>query len=72
MAESKKKVMRKEDCPSTVADPYPGKKSRNNPNGTILTKSEFIEKEVENWVEHFKNSDSYHKTVSKWPICGYT
>ena len=46
-----------------MADPYPGKKSRNNPKGTVLTKSEFISETVETWVRHFENIDDYHKTV---------
>ena len=63
MAEGRREGIRKADCPPGLADPYPGKKSRNNPKGTVLTKSEFISETVETWVRHFENSDDYHKTV---------
>ena len=59
----RKEEIKKADCPPGLAEPYPGKKSRNNPKGTVLTKSEFTDKSVETWVRHFENSDEYHKTI---------
>jgi hypothetical protein len=59
----RKGEIKKADCPPGLAEPYPGKKSRNNPKGTVLTKSEFTDKSVETWVRHFENSDEYHKTI---------
>ena len=54
--------IRREDCPVDRAPFYPGKKSRNNPNGSTLTKFEFVSKTIEDWVKHFDDSDKYHNT----------
>ena len=54
--------MKIEDCPQQLAEPYPGKQNRNNPSGSALTKSEFVNTQVEKWVRHFNDSDLYHKT----------
>ena len=62
MSKTDRKEIRYADGPQNSAKAYPGKKSRNNPNGTALTKSEFIASEVEKWVRHFDNSDLYHQT----------
>ena len=62
MSEKDDDVMSRADCPANQAPKFPGKKTRNNPTGTLLTKSEFIEKEIEAWVNHFNNSNMYHET----------
>ena len=62
MAGGEKNSIRSEDCPQGMAEPYPGKQSRNNPSGSVFTKSEYINSEVEKWVRHFDDSDLYHKT----------
>ena len=62
MAGKEKKSIRIDDCPQDLAKPYPGKQSRNNPSGSVLTKSELINCEVEKWVRHFDDSDLYHNT----------
>lgn len=51
-----------DDCPSDPASHYPGKKSRNNPRGSSLTKDSFIDEEIVKWVRHFNNSDRYNTT----------
>ena len=56
-------MITKEDCPPQGAPPYPGKWSSQNPLGTTLSKSEYIDKQVEDWVKHFKNSQNYQNTV---------
>ena len=55
--------IRSEDCPDDTAPVYPGKKSRNKPNGSSLTKSEYILKAIDIWVKHFDDSDRYHNTA---------
>ena len=52
-------MITKEDCPSQKADPYPGKRSRKNPSGSLLTRQQHIEKQVQDWISHFKDSDRY-------------
>ena len=53
------------DCPSKIADPYPGKWSKNNPAGSLLTRKEYVEKQVQDWIEHFKDSEQYqHELVT--------
>ena len=54
--------IRLEDGPIVKAPSYPGKTSRNNFKGSLLTKSEFISKAIGNWVRHFEDSDKYHNT----------
>ena len=62
MYKSKNDCIKSEDCPDESAPPYPGKKSRNNPEGSLLNKSEFIDSEIDKWVRHFENSEKYHQT----------
>ena len=52
-----------------MAVAYPGKKSKNNPGGSVLTKDEFIGEAIENWVRHFNNSDKYHQTYFTNKAC---
>ena len=60
---SKKSEISQVDCPSTVASQYPGKFSKDNPNGSVLNKHEFIESAVRDWVKHFDESDKYENTT---------
>ena len=41
---------------------YPGKKNRNNKNGSLLTKEEWIKGEVSKWVEILKDTPKYDNT----------
>ena len=50
------------DCPADPAPQYPGKYSRINPNGSILSKQEFLDSAVKAWVDHFKESEKYEST----------
>ena len=59
------KMITRADCPSKIADPYPGKRSKNNPAGSLLTRKEYVEKQVQDWIEHFKDSEQYqHELVT--------
>ena len=56
--------IRAEDCPPGTAPFYPGKKTRNNPAGTPLSRSEFADKVITDWVQHFEDKEKYKRT--KW------
>ena len=51
-----------EDCPPGKAPFFPGKKSRKNPGGVELSKSEFTDKVIRDWVKYFANKDKYQNT----------
>ena len=51
-----------EDCPPGKAPIFPGKKTRNNPGGVELSKSEFTDKVIRDWVKYFANKDKYQNT----------
>ena len=55
--------IRSEDCPSGFAPYYPGKKNRNNPNGTLLSRSEFADQVITDWVRHFTDKERYRRTA---------
>ena len=55
-------TIRSEDCPPGLAPCYPGKKSKNNPNGTDLSRSEFADKVITDWVKYFTDKESYKRT----------
>ena len=69
MAAGGREGIRREDCPTKMAAAYPGKQSKNNPGGSVLTKDEFIGEAIENWVRHFNNSDKYHQTYFTKKAC---
>ena len=46
--------IRAKDCPPGKAPFYPGKKTRNNPTGSMLTRYEFADKVITDWVRHFE------------------
>ena len=50
-----------EDCPPP-AQTYPGKMPRNNKTGSLQSRQEYIDSEIEKWVRHFDNAEKYHKT----------
>ena len=52
----------KTDCPQVTAAPYPGAKSRNNPSGSLLSRNEYIEQSVQNWINHFEDSEKYQNS----------
>ena len=51
-----------DDCPTQIASKYPGIFGRNNPNGSLLSKEDFIECSVKAWVMHFGESEKYENT----------
>ena len=53
--------LRVEDCPAGTAPRYPGKQTRNNPNGTHLSKDQFADKVISDWVKHFEDKERYKK-----------
>ena len=61
-AKHKELEISQEDCPTEVASKYPGIFRRNNPNGSLLSKDEFIECSVKAWVLHFGGSEKYENT----------
>ena len=50
------------DCPPVPASKYPGAYSKDNPNGSVLSKVEYIDCVVKSWVEHFKEGEKYENT----------
>ena len=54
--------IRQDDCPPGSAENYPGKKTKNNKNGSELTRDEWVDKVIEEWVSHFKDNDKYEET----------
>ena len=56
-----KDLIRLDDCPAGKAPYYPGKKSKDNRNGSELSRSEFVDKVISNWVEHFNGSELYER-----------
>ena len=61
MADRGKSIIR-EDCPQGKAPVYPGKKNKNNPNGSELSKNEFVGQVIEGWVRHFGDKEKYRNT----------
>ena len=49
--------IRSEDCPPGSAPPYPGKKTKKNVEGVELSKSEFTDKIISDWVRHFEDKE---------------
>ena len=47
LKERKQDKIRREDCPPGKAPFFPGRKNKNNKNGTELSKSEFVNKMIE-------------------------
>ena len=50
-------MITKKDCPPMRANPYPGKLK------TKLSKEEYIDKEVEDWVGYFGDSQEYQNSL---------
>ena len=50
------------DCPEFQAAPYPGKFSRKKRGGTKLSRGEFKEQQVKEWVAHFGDDPKYDNT----------
>ena len=53
-----KEIINREDCPPGEAPFFPGQKTKNNKNGTTLSKIQFVNKVIEDWVRHFKDNKS--------------
>ena len=41
---------------------YPGKLNRNNKQGTLLSRNEWLMEEVKKWITHMKINDKYDNT----------
>ena len=54
--------IRIDDCPPGKAPVYPGKKNKNNKNGSDLSSSEWVDKVIGDWVTHFKDNEKYEET----------
>ena len=50
------------DCPEFQAASYPGKFSRNNKGGSKLSRAEYKEEQVREWVAHFDDNPKYDNT----------
>ena len=50
------------DCPTERAPPYPGVWTRKNPTGSLLSKSKYIESMVQQFVDHFGDSETFQNT----------
>ena len=46
----KKEIINREDCPPAEAPFFPGQRTKNNKNGTTLSKIQFVNKVIEDWV----------------------
>ena len=44
------------DNPPDPAPPYPGKKSRNHPEGSVLTRHEFLQQHSDQWLQYVKDN----------------
>ena len=51
------------DCPAKAADLYPGKRTRSNPAGILLTRKEYVAKQVQDWIDHFEDSEQYQSEI---------
>ena len=58
-----KEIINREDCPPGEAPFFPGQKTKNNKNGTTLSKIQFVNKVIEDWVRHFKDNKKYENTL---------
>ena len=58
----KDKMLQKSDCTMPPPKDYPGKYNRNNSNGSLLTRSEWIKKEAEKWILNMKDHEKYDDT----------
>ena len=59
---NKKKQIKIADCPKDLALWYPGSWSRNTPEGTLLSREDWLKQEIEKWINHFKGNDVYNQT----------
>ena len=55
--------IRQEDCPEGKSPYYPGKKSKNNKEGSELSRNEFTDKVIEDWIRHFDNDEKYQNAT---------
>ena len=53
--------IRQEDCPPGRAPHYPGKKTKNNKNGSDLSYTDFVDKVISDWVSHFLGNKKYEE-----------
>ena len=59
---NKKKQIKIADCPKDLALRYPGSWSRNTPEGTLLSREDWLKQEIEKWINHFNGNDVYNQT----------
>ena len=50
------------DNPPMPAPAYPGRKSRNRPGGSVLTREEFLQQETDQWLIYVMNNPLYNTT----------
>ena len=55
-------IISKADCPTEIAAPYPGARTRNNPTGSYLSRTQYIDSLVNDWVNHFGDSADFQNT----------
>ena len=55
-------MITKDDCPTEIAEPYPGLVRKDLRSGIVLTRGEYLEKTVKEWVEHFGDSENFQTT----------
>ena len=55
------------DNPPMPAPAYPGRKSRNRPEGSVLTREEFLQQETDQWLIHVKDNPMY-KVTFHWIV----
>ena len=56
-------MITKADCPPNIASGYPGKWGRNNRSGSLLSRNEYTEKLVKDWIDHFEGSENYQNAM---------
>ena len=56
------KMLKKSDCTLPPPNGYPGKYSKDNKDGTLLTKEDWWRKEGKTWVNEMKQNEKYDDT----------
>ena len=61
--EEKRVKLTKADSPAEKAPKYPGRWSRNNKNGSEITKEEYLQQKTDEWYEHVRKKPAYSSTA---------
>ena len=64
----KENEITQDDCPLNKAEKYPRKFTKNNLTGTTLSKEEYKETLVKNWVQHFYQSEIKTEKYQNTPL----